>query len=224
MAAARAHREGGRGKYGPFRPHACVGWDGMQARTNNWPPSYLGWRSLLKTGAASGLSKLRAGYIGHSAGACWPSAGCGLSRLAFSSTTTTSACALLLPLLLQLGCRAHCGRAAANRPAHLEELRVLCKVPVAYELLSLLVVLRYHEAAEDGADVADLRMHALVFAAPRQDVHLQVVFTPRGAGRAHAMTMPLAIAGGLGPKDAKARWSGAVKAAATRMQCSTSGC
>jgi len=55
---------------------------------------------------------------------------------------------------------------------HLEELLVVPKLPVRHQLLPPLVVLRHHQAGEDGAEVPNLGGHARVLAFPGEDVHL----------------------------------------------------
>mmetsp|Transcript_43427 Transcript_43427/g.102962 ORF Transcript_43427/g.102962 Transcript_43427/m.102962 type:complete len:238 (+) Transcript_43427:803-1516(+) len=64
----------------------------------------------------------------------------------------------------------------------LEKLGVVAEGAVLDELLPLLVVLRHHEARQDGADVLDLRVHAGRLAPPRQDVDLVGVLADAEAG------------------------------------------
>ena len=67
--------------------------------------------------------------------------------------------------------------------AHLEQLGVVRKLLVGDELLPRAVVLRDQQAREDRAQVFDLRRHARLLAAPRQDVDLVGFFFWMGRGR-----------------------------------------
>ncbi len=57
----------------------------------------------------------------------------------------------------------------------LEPGRVGLEVPPRYQLLPLPVVRRHNQAAEDGADVADLLPDPAVLRPPGADVHLQAI-------------------------------------------------